>query len=318
MRALSFSEFGDPSRLSVIEHEDPRGSPELAVVRVAAASVNRSDVKNVAGQMEGTTLPRIPGRDFSGIVEKGPAAWLGAEVWGTDGELGFTKDGTHAERVAFPVNALARKPRCLTHEQACTVGVPFVAAWLGCISYARLEAGETIAVVGAGGAVGSAVVQIARALGSRVIGIGRTRPSEPTAALLHDFVKSDGDFSEGVRRLTHGGAEVVFDTVGGVLFEPSLRALRHRGRLVEISSTGRRRVEFDLIDFYHNEAVLFGADTRKLDASASMHLLTQVAAGFEAGRFQSPAVAGSFALDDGARAYGEVARGTAGRVLIVP
>src|SRR5579871_6527993 len=96
MRALRFERFGDPSALAVVDLPDPRPDGNTAVVRIAAASVNPSDVKNVAGRMEGTTLPRIPGRDFSGVVEAGPDEWVGAEVWGTAGDVGFTIDGTHA------------------------------------------------------------------------------------------------------------------------------------------------------------------------------------------------------------------------------
>src|ERR1700722_5477643 len=109
MRALRFFEFGEPSKLSLMDLPDPRAEPTTAVVRVVAASVNPSDVKNVAGQMEGTVLPRVPGRDFAGVVEDGPSPWIGAEVWGTGGEIGFSADGTHAERIAWPVAALVRK-----------------------------------------------------------------------------------------------------------------------------------------------------------------------------------------------------------------
>src|SRR5580700_159393 len=118
MRALRFFEFGGPSKLSLVDLPDPRAEPTTAVVRVVAASVNPSDVKNAAGQMEGTVLPRVPGRDFSGVVEQGPREWLGAAVWGTGGEIGFSEDGTHAERVAFPVAALVKKPENLAHDVA--------------------------------------------------------------------------------------------------------------------------------------------------------------------------------------------------------
>src|SRR5580700_135567 len=141
MRALRFFEFGDPSKLSLVDLPDPRADAATAVVRIVAASVNPSDVKNVAGQMEGTVVPRVPGRDFSGVVEQGPGEWLGAAVWGTGGDIGFSEDGTHAERIAFPVAALARKPANLPHELAATVGVSFIIAWLGAIDYAAVREG---------------------------------------------------------------------------------------------------------------------------------------------------------------------------------
>src|SRR6202020_3218740 len=99
---------------------------EQAVIRVEAASVNPSDVKNVAGAMEWTVLPRTPGRDFAGVVVGGPPAWQGAQVWGTGGDTGFTRDGSHAELMAVPVASLRRKPRNLSFDEAASVGVNYM------------------------------------------------------------------------------------------------------------------------------------------------------------------------------------------------
>ncbi len=317
MRGIQFSEYGDPSKLAMVELPDPRSGPETAIVRIVAASVNPSDVKNVAGHMEGTTLPRVPGRDFSGVVEAGPTEWLGAEVWGTGGELGFSVDGTHAERLAFPVSGLVRKPQNLGHEVASAIGVTFLVAWLGLVTYANAQAGETVVVVGAGGGVGGAVIQIAKARGCRVIGVDRGPPPPPPAGpLLDEFVDATRDFSTDIRRLTRDGARVVFDSVGGVLFERSLRSVAHRGRLVEISATGRRRVDFDLIDFYHNETRLLGADTRKLDTVESAGILAALVPGFESGLYLPPTIAETHPLAEAVAAYRSVERGTRGRVVI--
>jgi NADPH2:quinone reductase len=318
MRALRFERFGAPSTLAVVDLPDPRADEATAVVRIAAASVNPSDVKNVAGAMEGTTLPRVPGRDFSGTVEAGPSEWVGAEVWGTGGEVGFSVDGTHAERIAFPVAGLVRKPKNLGHATASAIGVNFLAAWLGIDTYAQARSGETVVVTGAGGGVGGAVIQIAKARGCRVIGVDRGAPPPPPASvLIDDLVDAEGDFSAEVRRLTGGrGADVVFDAVGGVLFERALHSVAHRGRMVAITSTGRRRVELDLVDFYHNETQLFGADTRKLDAAASGRILAALVPGFESGRYQPPTIAETYSIEDGVAAYRSVEGGTRGRVVI--
>ncbi|GGF04670.1 oxidoreductase [Aliidongia dinghuensis] len=321
MRAIQFTEFGDPSKLQLATLLDPQPDEATAVIRIKAASVNPSDVKNVAGQMEHTVLPRVPGRDFSGIVEHGPAEWLGAEVWGTGGDIGFLEDGTHAERIAFPIASLVRKPTNLDHATASAIGVNFVIAWLGTVTYAGLAAGETIAVVGAGGGVGGAVVQIAKARGCRVMAIDRRPPSpeSPAGRLIDDYVPADADVPAEVRRLTGGtGASVVFDAVGGVMFEPALLSLAHRGRLVEISGTGKRRVEFDVIDFYHNESRIFGADSRKLDTSASAALLADLVPGFESGAYSPPVIAATYPLEEARAAYEAVAKGTAGRVVLTP
>ena len=77
MRALRFDQFGEPPVLHVTDMPDPVAAPQEAVIQVEAASVNPSDVKNVAGAMEGTVLPRIPGRDFAGVVISGPPEWRG-------------------------------------------------------------------------------------------------------------------------------------------------------------------------------------------------------------------------------------------------
>jgi NADPH:quinone reductase len=82
MQLIQFDHFGDPSQLHLAEKPQPRADADSALVRIEAASVNPSDVKNVAGRMPQTTLPRVPGRDYSGVVVEGPNEWLGQEVWG--------------------------------------------------------------------------------------------------------------------------------------------------------------------------------------------------------------------------------------------
>ena len=182
MKAIQFKTFGQPQVLEIVDLPTPQADADSAVVQIKAASVNPSDVKNVSGHFEHTVLPHTPGRDFSGVVVDGPPAWLGAEVWGTGGDIGFTRDGTHAEFIKIPLTALSRKPATLSHAQASAIGVSFVVAWLGTVEYAHLQAGETIAVIGAGGAVGGAVVQIAKARGARVIGVDRHPLSADTPA----------------------------------------------------------------------------------------------------------------------------------------
>jgi NADPH:quinone reductase len=321
MRAAWFEIYGPPSVLNVAERPDPVADGATAVVEIVAASINPSDVKNVAGQMEGTVLPRIPGRDFAGRVLQGPTDWIGAEVWGTGGDVGFTRDGTHAQRIAVPVAALVRKPAALSFEEASCVGVNFVVAWLGAVEYGAVAAGETVAVIGVGGGVGNAVAQIARHRGARVIGIDRRPPPDdaPAAGVIDGFVTSGPDTVLDLRKLTGGsGANLVFDTVGGVMFETALGCAALQGRVIEISATGKRRVEFDLIEFYHNETRLMGADSRKLGVAESAPLMQSLVAGFEAGAYRPPPIAAVHPLDDVRVAYQAVADGTRGRVVLRP
>jgi NADPH:quinone reductase-like Zn-dependent oxidoreductase len=319
MKAIQFKSFGSPEVLDYVDLPTPQADADSAVVRIMAASVNPSDVKNVSGHFEHTVLPRTPGRDFSGVVADGPQAWLGAEVCGTGGDIGFTRDGTHAEFIKIPLAALSRKPTTLSHAEASAIGVNFVVAWLGTVDYAQLLAGETIAVIGAGGGVGGAVVQIAKARGARVIAVDRhpLDANAPAGRLIDDYVPFDEHVADRLRELTGGaGAEVVYDTVGGVAFETALSLAKRRGRVLEISATGKRRVEFDLIDFYHNETQLLGVDSAKLGVAESAPLMTALAEGFESGKLTGPAIAQEFALERAREAYQAVADGTRGRVVI--
>ncbi|HXZ07671.1 MAG TPA: zinc-binding dehydrogenase, partial [Paraburkholderia sp.] len=176
---------------------------------------------------------------------------------------------------------------------------------------------ETIAVIGAGGGVGGAVTQIAKARGCRVIGIDRKAPAagSPAAQLVDEYVPFDDNTVNRVRELT-GGVDVVYDAVGGVAFETALHLPKRRGRVVQISATGKRRVDFDLIDFYHNETQLLGADSAKLGVADSAPLMTALVEGFESGKLKAPIIAHRFDLEHGQDAYRAVAAGTAGRVVI--
>jgi NADPH:quinone reductase len=323
MRALQFKAFGDPAaQLALVDLPDPQPRSGWAVVRVRAASVNPSDVKNIAGQMEGTVLPRVPGRDFSGVVEAGPSDWVGTEVWGTGGDVGFTQDGSHAGLIAVPESALARRPAALDQAQAASVGVAFVVGWMGLADYAGLQKGEDVAIVGVSGGVGGAVAQLARALGARrVLGVDRRPPAggSPAASRIDAYLPLDEDVAAVVKAQTDGrGADVVFDAVGGVMFETALSCLARKGRLIEIAATGRRRVEFDLLDFVHNESRLCGADSRKLGLIESAAILNKLAPLFDQGSLEAPLVHSVLPLQRGIEAYQAVAAGAEARIVIEP
>ena len=322
MRALRFEKFGDPSVLHIADLPDPSPGDGFAVVRVTAASINPSDVKNVAGKMEGTTLPRTPGRDYAGVVERGPSEWIGREVFGTGGEIGYTIDGSHAEKLVLPVAALTPKPARLSAAQAASVGVTSVIAWLGLIEYAALQPGETVAVIGVGGGVGTAVAQIAKWRGaSTIIGADVLAPAagSPAARSIDRYVPSDEHLTEAIRGATNGaGADVVYDAVGGITFEAALKSLAHLGRLVVMSTVGRTRVEFDERDFYHNESRIFGADSRKRDAGASAKLMVAMLPAFESGLLEAPPIDRTVPLDQAIDAYARVAAGARDRFVLAP
>lgn len=321
MQALRFTEFGGPEVLHVAELPDPQPTADEAVIRVEAASINPSDVKNVAGQMDWTVLPRIPGRDFAGVVVSGPPEWEGAEVWGTGGDVGFTRDGSHAELMTVPVDALARKPQRLSFDEASAVGVNFVTAWYGAVETAQLTEGETVAVFGISGGVGGAVAQIGRALGARVIGVGRRKPEPdtPAAESIDEYVALGPDTPTEIRRLTGGnGVEVVYDAVGGVTTTAALAALARRGRLVVLSAVGTRTVGVDIRELYRNETRILGVDSAKISVTDSAHRLRKMLPYFESGEFKPLPITARYPLGEGGKAYGAVAANIAGRVVINP
>ena len=198
------------------------------------------------------------------VVSKGEHE--GKEVWGTGPGLGMTRDGARAELISIPVQFVAPKPDTLSFEQAAAIGVLFTTAWAAVIEAAQLKAGETILIIGAGGAVGSAAVQIENWKQARVLGADRGTLPVPSVQAFINTAKED--LRHRVLELTgEKGVDVVFDVVGGPMFEPALRSLGLGGRQVAIASTGESRVSFDLVEFYHNRAHLIGVDSNKFEAS---------------------------------------------------
>jgi NADPH2:quinone reductase len=308
VKALRFSKFGPPSVLAIEEIPRPVPREGEALVQVKAAAINPSDVKNVGGHFPATTLPRTPGRDFSGIVVAG-TKYQGQEVWCSGPGLGMTHDGAQGEYVTVSGEALALKPRTLSMEQAAAIGVPFITAWVSLVRAAELQAGETILIIGAAGAVGQAATQIANWRKARVLGAARRSDPIPGAATVINTTTDD--LRDRVFELTNGkGVDAVLDTVAGAMFEPALRSLRIGGRQVAISSTGDRRVSFDLIDFYHNLSRLIGVDSMKFTPGDVAEIADQLRLGFEAGVLKPPTLQ-LVQLENAIEAYKRIASGQA-------
>ncbi len=324
MRAIRFDHFGPPDQLQLQELGTPELKPNEVLVKIQAAAINPSDVKNVSGNMEHTTLPRTPGRDFAGVVVEGPENLVGTEVWGTGGDIGFTRDGSHAEYIVLPQDAVQPKPRNLSMEEAGSLGLTYVTAWLAVIDAAQLVPGETLLVIGATGGVGSAAMQIAKWKGARVIGtVRRESDREKAQKFKADVVVNleNEELRDAVFAATEGkGANVILDTVGGSMVEKCLGALAHKGRLTEISAPAKEpTVSFDLRDFYHREARLFGVDSRVLDVSGCARILEALTPGFEANAFLPPSSTQSYSLEDAVKAYEQILNRTAhGRVVLAP
>jgi NADPH2:quinone reductase len=312
MKALRFNAYGQPDVLRLEEIETPVPAAGEVLVKVVAAAINPSDVKNVAGLFS-ASLPRTPGRDFAGTVVSA-GAWQGREVWGSGAGFGVVRDGAQREYLCLPEAWLSAKPANLTLAQAATVGVPFVTAWAALMRAGTLQPGETLLVTGSSGAVGRAAIQIAKWQGARVIGVGN--PAQRSQADLLLDARSP-DWLAAARAATEGrGADIVFDIVGGPLFETALQALRQGGRQIAIASAGSRRVEFDLLDFYHQQLQLIGVDTMKLTGPEIAAILDALRPGFEAGVL-TPATHQGWSPERAAEAYGIVAAGHAAQKQVL-
>jgi NADPH:quinone reductase-like Zn-dependent oxidoreductase len=275
-----------------------------SLIQVKAAAINPSDCLNVSGHFKKTTLPRTPGRDFAGLVVKGKHG-EGEAVWGSPPTIALVRDGSHAEYVVVPDETLSLKPKSLSMAQAAAIGVPFITAWAAVVSAAQIQAGETILIVGASGAVGQAATQIANWKQARVIGAAVTSDPIPGAESVVN-TKTE-DLRERVLELTAGkGVDVVFDTVGGPMFEPSLRSLGIAGRQVAIASTGEQRVSFNLVDFYHNASRLFGLDSYGLTSRQVGEIADELRLGFDNGALKPPAIE-IVPFEEAVEAYGRVA-----------
>jgi len=321
MKALYFRDTGSLANLRVENVEVPRiDTHGEALVQVRAAAINPRDPKSVLGKISETKPPRVPGRDFAGVVVEGPATWKGKEVFGTGGSLGFGRNGSHAEFVSVPVEALVEKPKQLSFEQAAALGLGYLTAWSAIVTAGRVSPNDIVLVLGATGAVGSAAVKIAKRFGAkRVIGVLRkTADRTKTSGIPSDdwLVLEQKPLSQGLFEITQGkGADLILDMIGGSSFESVNQCLAHRGRHVVIASI-EPRVSFSLVDFYHREARLIGVDTLKLSFSESAQVLREIVPLVNAGVLTPPELDG-IAIEQGPRAYQVVLEGSAGRKQVI-
>jgi NADPH:quinone reductase-like Zn-dependent oxidoreductase len=315
MKALQFTTFGPPRVLNVKEMEMPEPRKGEVLVQIKATAINPSDVKNVAGHFH-TSLPRIPGRDYAGVIVGGDAE-KGLEVWGSGPGFGVVRDGAHAEYIVMPASWIAPKPPQLSMEQAAAIGVPYLAAWSALVTAGKVQPGETVLIIGASGAVGRAATQIAQWKKARVIGAS-SNSGNPSRA-DHIVNTTTDDLPQKVRDLTAGeGADLVLDAVGGPMFELALKSLRHGGRQLVIASTKERRVSFDLVDFYHNSSRLIGVDTMKLEGTEIAELMKELGAAFRDGHLQAPPIT-TWPFDRAVEAYEAVEKGGgAAKHVLIP
>lgn len=259
----------------VIEsHRLSRGEGDV-LIELKAAAVNPSDVKAAIGMMPYAVFPRTPGRDFAGRVIEGPANLIGRDVFGSSGDLGIRRDGTHATHLVVEADAVVEKPASLTLEEAAGIGVPFVTAMEGLRRAGLPVPGETVLIMGINGKVGQAATQIATWRGARVIGV--VRQDEPyeghASAAVEVIVSSSTDVAARVRELTGGrGANIVFNTVGDPYYQAAHRSTALKGRQIFIAAVDKI-VQFNIMEFYRGQHTYVGIDTLGLSSVATGEVL---------------------------------------------
>lgn len=234
MKAITFDQYGDPAVLALTEQPEPKVGPAEVLVRVRSASVNPVDWKIVAGYLDSlmnVDFPAIPGWDVAGVVERvgldTPEFARGDEVIAY-ARKDWVQAGTYAEFVTVPVRALARKPRTLDWDQAAGLPLAGLTAYQ-LLTRLSVNDGDTVLIHAAAGGVGILAVQIAAALGARVIGTASPGNHETLRGFGAEPVEYGEGLADRVRALAPGGVDCVADFAGGVL-QPTLAVLKDGGR----------------------------------------------------------------------------------------
>jgi NADPH:quinone reductase len=289
------------------------------LVEIRAAAINPSDAKAAIGMMPYAVFPRTPGRDFAGVVIDGPPKWIGREVFGSSGDLGIRRDGTHATHLVVEADALVEKPASITPEEAAGIGVPFVTAQEGFRRSGMPRAGETVLILGLNGKVGQAAAQIATWLGARVIGV--VRKDEPFAGEASGAVtvinSNEDDVAVKVRELTNGkGADIVYNTVGEPYYEAGQKSLAILGRMIFIAAF-KQIVPFDIFAFYRGRHTYVGIDTLSLSSVATGEVLRELQPGFASGHLKPFPILPSaiFPLTEAKDAYAAVLGSSRDRMI---
>jgi NADPH:quinone reductase-like Zn-dependent oxidoreductase len=245
MKAIIANGYGEPEVLVQADLPDPKVGPDSVLIRVRAAGVNPVDWKVLAGYLDpimNVHFPLIPGWDVSGVVE---AVGADATEFAVGDEvMGYVRKddvqhGTFAELVAAPVRTLARKPASLSWAEAAGLPLAGLTA-LQTLRRVGVSSGDTVLVHGGAGGVGSLGVQVARALGARVIATASERNHEFLRSLGAEPVAYGDGVVDRVRALAPNGVDAAVDFVGGDAVDVSSRLLTDPRRLASIASDAVR------------------------------------------------------------------------------
>jgi NADPH:quinone reductase-like Zn-dependent oxidoreductase len=325
MKAVLFHQHGGPEVLQYTDFSTPQPKPGEVLVQLKAAALNRVDV-TVRSGWPGLKLemPHIPGCDGAGVVaalgegvsqlSAGDHVVINANLGcgycdyclgGQDNMcrnwhlLGETVRGTYAEYVSLPERQLYKLPLEFDLRAAAAAALVYQTAWHSLVTQGGLRPGELVLIVGAGGGVNSASIQVAKFAGASVIAVASNSEKATLAERLgsdHVIDRSkDEDWSRAAFLLTNKrGADVVVDNVGST-FMSSLRALRKGGRLLTVGNTGGPKVEIDNRYMFGRHLSIIGSTMSTLrEFKAVMDLIVQ-------GKLQ-PVLDRSYALKDAAAA----------------
>lgn len=320
MRALVCEEYGAPTRLVQRSLDDPVAAAGEVVVRIEAAGINFPDVLLIADRYQvSVPTPFIPGSEFAGFVESiGEGV---GDVHVGDRVSGSTFVGAFAERIAVPARSLAKIPPELSFSDAAAFQVTYSTAYHALLTVGELQPGEWVVVLGAAGGVGSAAVDLARHLGARVVAAARgPERTQFCADLGADAVIDYGveSLKDRIKEVTHGGADLVIDPVGGAHSEQALRAIRPGGTFVTVGYASGVIPSIPL-----NLVLLKGITIRGLDVRSLGERKPEVAAGGltalrgMVGDGLRPSVSRTISLADVPSVLTEVAaRGATGKIVI--
>lgn len=324
MRAIQCVEWGGPEKLVLAEVPIPQPGPGELRIRVGAAGVNFPDGLIIQRKYQvQPELPFIPGTEVAGLVDA-----VGEGV--TDIRVGervvaFVGVGGFAEAVCVPASQAVTLPEQIGDEVAAAFTLTYATAHHALIERAQLKSRETLLVLGAGGGVGLAAVQIGRLIGARVIAAASTDEKLAAAhrAGADDLINYSAlDLRESVKTITAGkGADVIFDPVGGAYTEAALRAIAWRGRLLVVGFANGEipRIPANLLLIKGAAAVgVFWGDFAKREPAANRMLMSSLFGWLAQGRVQ-PQVAATFPLEQTAEAIATVMqRRAVGKLVVKP
>jgi putative PIG3 family NAD(P)H quinone oxidoreductase len=250
MRAVLMEKYGGPEVLGLGEAPRPEPEPGQVLIRIAATSVNRADLQQRAGNYAPPPgESEILGLECAGVIEalgEGVADWrVGDRV------MTLVGGGGYAEYAAAPASTLMAVPDTLDLVRAAAIAEVWITAFLNVFREAGLRAGETLLVHGGASGVGTAAIQLAKALGPSPVLVTVGDPDKAKACLElgadHAILYKSENFSERVLELTGKcGADVILDHIGAAYLEPNLACLALYGRLVIIGLLGGAKAELNI------------------------------------------------------------------------